>query len=357
MPEPHTFRRRTALRLAAAGSIALAGFATRPLSAAAATTDEERRRYENAATYSRQRSGDAVVIVRGGETAYTEGQNGSRTDAPHPLASGTKSFCGMMAAAAVADGLLDLDAPVAGVLTEWQGDARKARITARHLLTLTSGLRATSPELEPGMRGRTTPDFHAAALVLPTVAEPGSRFAYGPSAFFVFGELMKRLLAPTGETPLDYLRRRILDPIGAGGVGWRTDGAGNPDLAAGASVPAAEWAKVGVLLRDGGAWNGAQILRPDLVAQATTGTDTNPAYGLTFWLNAPGGQGPADNPRLPDGPDGLILDGGPPDLFMAAGAGLQRLYIVPSQSLVIVRQGRSDVRYRDSAFVRLVLGP
>ncbi len=62
------------------------------------------------------------------------------------LASGSKSFVGLAAVAAVQDGLITLDDPASESLVEWKSDAKKSTITYRQLLTMTSGL-------TPGERG------------------------------------------------------------------------------------------------------------------------------------------------------------------------------------------------------------
>ena len=49
-----------------------------------------------------------------------------------------------------------------------------------------------------------------------------------------------------------------------------------------------------------------------------------------------------------------IFARGPRDLFMAAGAGHQRLYIIPSLDMVIVRQGRLS-RFSDEEFLSRLL--
>ncbi|MCZ7544380.1 MAG: hypothetical protein M5R40_12995 [Anaerolineae bacterium] len=189
------------------------------------------------------------------------------------------------------------------------------------------------------------------------VTAPGGRFAYGPSHLFAFGELMRRKLEPLGEDPLDYLKQRVFAPIGLEVYAWRRDAAGNPYLPSGAFLSARAWARYGVLLRDEGAWAGAPVLPAAQLAECFAGSDANPGYGLTFWLNhdvpeaavaAAGAQGGLMQP-------GYLYEGGPPDLVMAAGAGNQRMYIIPSRDLVVVRFGWNDPSWDDAAFLARLL--
>lgn len=324
-----------------------------PSASASSRAGAEQDRYQLAAEYSKTINGRSVLVLKGGQIVFEQYHNGHSADTPHRLASGTKSFAGAMAVAAIADGLLKLDEPVAETITEWRSDARKAKITIRQLLSLTSGL-------EPGTNGR--PPSYARAIEAAALHDPGSRFAYGPAPFQIFGEVMRRKLAASGrkEDPLQYLERRIFNPIGLKYARWTRAADGNPQLPAGAFLTAREWAKFGLLVMNKGKWEGRQIIPAKLLAECFNGSQANPAYGLTFWLNRPGlgaqasepGETAQNNRRRQSGA-GIYL-GGLRDLVMAAGAGKQRLYIIPSRDLVIVRQGEGGP-FDDAQFLARLL--
>jgi hypothetical protein len=97
--------------------------------------------------------------------------------------------------------------------------------------------------------------------------------------------------------------------------------------------------------------------------EAFTGSQVNPAYGLTFWLNqaAPNGR-EVDMERMLDLPwqsaewrDVCICKDAPADMVVALGSHYQRLFIIPSLTTIIVRQGSSG-SFTDAHFLRLVLG-
>jgi CubicO group peptidase (beta-lactamase class C family) len=281
---------------------------------------------------------------------------GPASDANY-LASGTKSFWGVAAAAMIEDGLINsFDEPVSATICEWTGDARKSRITIRQLLSLTSGLKEDMKQLG-GVEGRAE-DKYAFAISLPAVSEPGRRFRYGPSHFYVFGEVMKRKLESRGQTPLDYLKQRILDPLDISIDKWVHDHAGNPHIPNGAYVAASDWAKFGVFLLQRSCSNSKQIVRTDLLDECFKGSSANPGYGLTFWLNQPGGMGAVKTQRAPRGSiAGWIYSDAYPDLIGALGSGRTRMYIIPSRQLVIVRQAekkKADV-VADSGFLKKIL--
>lgn len=271
-----------------------------------------------AAAYSAERRGVSLLVMQGGQIVFEDYPNGGGVDRGWELASGTKSFTGVMAAAAVQDGLLDWDEFAADTLREWRGDARN-RITIRHLLSLTSGI-AGGPIARP-------PSF-ADAIAQRAEAAPGARFAYGPTPFQIFGEIMRR---KTNGDPLDYLRRRVLEPLSIQPTHWRRGDDGMPHLPSGAGLKARDWARFGwFVLRDGEGRVDAQAL-----AQCFIGSRANPGYGLSWWLLRDG--------LVPPGrAGGISIDtsmaqsvGG---VVMAAGAGDQRLYLLPGLNLVVARQ-------------------
>lgn len=297
-----------------------------------------------AADYSRDARGLSVLVMRRGEVLFEEYHHGHDADTPHMLASGTKSFVGILAVRAQEDGLLRLDERAADTLTEWTSDPQKSRITIRQILTLTSGL-------DKGTVGR--PSSYADANQAPVRTAPGTTFQYGPTNFQVFGEILRRKLAAQRDARAmsveGYLQIHILQPMGLNVARWTKDADGNPNLPSGAFLTAREWAKFGGLVLN----KGKGVVSAKGLAQCFVGTKANPGYGLCWWLNRPGTRTPRD---VDFGDRGQFFPGGPRDAVMAAGLGQQRLYVIPSLDLVIVRQGRMS-RFRDSEFLtRLVYG-
>ena len=74
--------------------------------------------------------------VHPGNVIRVSDANGGNADRVQLLGSGTKGFTGMVGAIAAADGMITLDALVAEVLTEWEGNPQKSAITYRYLLNL-----------------------------------------------------------------------------------------------------------------------------------------------------------------------------------------------------------------------------
>ena len=278
--------------------------------------------FAEAARYSADSRGVSFLVLENGRTLYEDYPNGGGPGRTWALASGTKSFCGILAAAAAADGLLRLDEPCADTLPEWAGDRRKSQITLRHLLTLTSGLKGRIGEAPA----------YADAITQRARRKPGKRFQYGPVPFQTFGEVLRRKLKAAGrpDDPLSYLQSRVFDRLDLRTTGWRRGEDGYPILPHGAHFSAQQWGRFGQYILDGGSGLDGQVL-----SACFEGTEANPGYGLTWWLLRDG--------LVPPGPRSGIGGSMPDeieraDVVMAAGAGNQRLYLIRSRGLVVVRQ-------------------
>jgi CubicO group peptidase (beta-lactamase class C family) len=309
-----------------------------------------------AAKYSESKRGVSMLVMQNGRTIFEHYANGGSAGRRWPIFSGTKSFWGIAALAAVRDGLFKLDDPVSDTITEWKNDPRKSQITIRRLLNQTDGIEGASRLQRASVRDR-----NAMAIRLPAVAEPGSAFIYGPSHLQIFCELLHRKLR--GRDPIGYFEQHVSNRLGLRRLNYKKDARGNPLPATGFELAAREWARLGELVLGLGNFRGRRIVTADLLREAFTGSWANPSYGLTFWLNqqAPGGR-EAGIERMLDLPwesarwtDVCICKDAPTDMVAALGSGYQRLFVIPSLKAIIVRQG-SNAKFSDAHFLRLILG-
>ena len=309
-----------------------------------------------AANYSENKGGYSMLVMQNGRTVFEHYANGGSADARCKIFSGTKSFWGIAALCAVRDGLIKLDDRVADTITEWKTDPRKSQITIRQLLNQTDGI-----EPAPHLHSESIRDRNAAAVQLPLVAAPGSVFAYGPSHLQIFAEVLRRKLS--GRSTVSYLQDNVLSPLGLTSLDFKRDGRGNPLPATGFELSAREWARLGELMLGHGNYHGNQIVPSNLFGQALIGSNANPSYGLTFWLNrqAPGAR-EIDIEKELDLKwqrarwTGIcVCRAAPSDMVVALGSNYERLFIIPSLNALIVRQGWSE-KFSDAYFLRLVLG-
>jgi CubicO group peptidase (beta-lactamase class C family) len=312
-----------------------------------------------ASAYSAARRGYSFLVMQDGRVSYESYANGDSADRIASIYSGTKGFWCVAAAVAVQDGILNFDEPVRETITEWRSDPNKTGIRLRDLLNFTAGI-------EPAfsLHGRSIGDRNEYSVRLPAAAPRGESFIYGPSQLQIFSEVFRRKLLPRHLTPEQYLEKRVLRPLGIGLVDFREDRAGNPLLASGFRLTAGEWARMGELILGKGKYRGRQIVRSDLLAECFRGTRINPMFGMGFWLNrAEPDSHEVDVEKMLELPwerqnwrGACLCREAPRDMIAAIGSGYQRMFIVPSMNLVIVRQGRDDSRFSDAQFLRLIFG-
>jgi CubicO group peptidase (beta-lactamase class C family) len=297
-----------------------------------------------------------MLVIENGRTVFEHYANGGSASGRWPIFSGTKSFWGIAALAAVRDGLFKLDDPVSDTITEWKSDPRKSRITIRQLFNQTDGIEGASR-----LQRASIQDRNAMAIRLPALAEPGASFIYGPSHLQIFSELLRRKLG--GRGTIAYFEEHVSDRLRIGHLNYKKDRRGNPLPGTGFELTAREWARLGELLLGSGNYRGRQIVPANLLREAFAGSQANPSYGLTFWLNqqAPSGR-EMDMERMLDLPwqnaqwtDACICKDAPADMVVGLGSGYQRLFVIPSLKAIIVRQG-SNAKFSDAHFLRLVLG-
>ncbi|HVK02957.1 MAG TPA: serine hydrolase domain-containing protein [Armatimonadaceae bacterium] len=280
---------------------------------------------------------DALVVMKDGEIV-AEKYFGSY-QSPIALMSVTKPFLALAVGALLDEGKIKtLDQPVADFFPEWRGMPRHARITVRHLLTHTSGLKAEVSGEEEGadplaqMR-RTQAmnrDLVRYALARPVEDEPGAAYQYSDDALHLLSGVVQR----ASGMPADrYVGRKFFTPLGVKEYSWARDEAGHARGADGLSMRAHDLAKFGQLLLDRGRWRGnrlvsegfvAEMLRnqfhgPDAPLAPTLGDAETPALGLIWWLREDAGR--------------LIS-------FEHSGSHGQYLIVYPESRMVVARQAR-----------------
>ncbi len=308
----------------------------------------------SAAAYSAANRGTVMLVQQHGKRVFSATANGGALSKAGKIYSGTKLFWILAGLAAEQDGLLGLDERVAETIHEWEDGSARSRVTIRQLLNFTSGLEPNFALHGDGIRDR-----NALAISTRFGTAPGGSFIYGPAALQVFHEILKRKLAGHGGTPTAFLERRVLSPLGFGSQRYVADHSGNPLLASGFRLSAAQWLRMGQCIMQ----EGAPVVGSSAFSNAIRGSHSNPAFGMALWNNrlASGGRevDPEDMLELPwqrqNWNGACLCKSAPGDLLACIGSGGQRLYVVPSQGLIVVRQGGFG-RFRDAEFLSRLFG-
>jgi CubicO group peptidase (beta-lactamase class C family) len=242
---------------------------------------------------------------------------------PHNLASVTKSVMTTLIAIAAEQGKLGLDQPM---LSFFPGraianrDARKQRVTVRHLAGMSSGLDCVGEHDEPTLHQmNASPDWIQFALDLKMVAEPGTTFSYCSPGMHLLSAILQQA---TGMTALEFARHNLFDPLAIGEAIWPSDPQGVTHGWGDLYLYPLDAAKIGYLWLHGGEWDGKRIVSEDWVASSSRlQMKTNPYwgddYGYGWW----------------------IMSGESIPQFAASGRGGQRIAVFPSLDTVAVTVG------------------
>ena len=307
--------------------------------------------FAEAIAYSDAKNSTALLIWQGGKLQLERYGPGADRDTLTQSQSMHKSVVAIMVGIALDDGAIaSLDDPVSNYLGEWIAQPH-GQITLRHLLTMTSGLQMR-PVGETGLeafgnRLYNSSDIDAVARSSPQVRPPGEVFEYNN----VNPQLLVAVLeAATGQAYEDYLSERLWTRIAEDpGYLWldREDGIAHGYCCLIAT--ARDWLRLGHLLLEKGSVDGEEIVSADQVVAALDASSVNPNYGQLIWRGSPYRE--KRNYR-PEGvyPATHSESYRAPDVFFFDGFGGQRVYIVPSRDLVIVRTG-PEVYDWDDAFL------
>lgn len=202
---------------------------------------------------------NAAALAVNGKLVWERYWNGHGPTSRFNVFSIAKCYASACIGLLVDDGKLTVDDPACAYLPEWAHDGRR-EITIRHLLTMTSGL-----QLDYARFGAET-DFTAAALNWPLSHPPGTQCCYEQATAQALSPIIKRV---SGRQPLDFIRERLLDPIGARETGWAATPAGDSLTWRSVLVSARDLTRFGQLLLQDGQWNGRQLLSADYIRKAT----------------------------------------------------------------------------------------
>jgi CubicO group peptidase (beta-lactamase class C family) len=270
----------------------------------------------------------AFLVVRGDTLLYEGYFNGAGHDATQTSMSVAKSVLSALVGIAVGEGRIgSVDDPITRYVPELADrDRRFEKITLRHLLSMTSGLRY---EEGGGPWGDDTatyyaPDLRALALHETEVVEaPGRRFHYNNFNPLLVGLALERA---TGMPVASYLEAKLWRPLGMEADGsWSLDSqaSGFEKMESGLNARAADLARFGLLFARDGAFRGRQLLPRGWVRDLTrvpTGVAGAPARSYQFFW--------------------WVQDDRSPPAFFARGKYGQHIYVVPASDLVLVRFGR-----------------
>lgn len=268
-----------------------------------------------------ERDSKAFIVLKDGRIVMERYFGSFTQDSAWYWASAGKSLTSFMVGMAQEQGFLNINTPTSTYLgAGWTSatPGQEAAITVRNQLTMTSGL-------DDGVPNKDCTD----PACLQYLAAPGTRWAYHNAPYTLLDEVLE---AATGQSLNPFFNSQIRNRTGMTGL-WVQIDYNNVFVSKPRTM-----ARYGSLILNRGVWNGDTLLHDQayFTAMTTPSQTLNPAYGYLWWLN---GQSSFRLPGVQLSIPGMLIPTAPADMYCALGKNDQKLYVAPSQNLVVVRMG------------------
>ena len=293
----------------------------------------------------------AVIVVYDGRLIAERYAPGFNKDMPLLGWSMSKSVTNALVGILVRQKRLDIMQPAP--VPEWQKeDDDRKKITLDQLLRMSSGLKfeekyAPLKDATDMLFG--SYDFAAFAAAKPLQTEPDGLWNYSSGTANIVARIIRQTVGSDYEYYYNFIYEELFDKIGMYSALLEPDSSGTFVGSSYASATPRDWARFGLLYLNDGFWQGERILPEGWVAYSTTATPKAPMgeYGAHIWLNA-GAAADPNNRKWP---------GAPRDAFAALGFQEQKVIVIPSRKLLLIRFGATTDRktWNTDEFIRNVL--
>jgi len=263
----------------------------------------------------------SFIILHDGKIVVEEYMNGHDATKLWYWASAGKTLTTTLSGIAQEEGLIDIDNKVSNYLgTGWTSAPleKENLITCKNLLSMNSGLDDSTDAVEPGD--------------LQYVANAETRWAYHN----VYKKMQDVIAEASNQTFKNYFNTKLRDRIGMSSSpdNWLQLGPFNIYWSDTRSM-----ARFGLLIYAKGKWEDTQIVSENFLNEAiNTSQNINKSYGYLWWLNG------KSSYHLPSSQlefSGKLIPSAPDDMYAALGKNDQKIYVVPSKELVIIRMGEA----------------
>ena len=278
----------------------------------------------------------SVSVMTGGKLAAEHCWLGDR-DTRHILHSATKGVAVLAVGLAIEEGKLSLDDRVADLFPELVPEEHSPyleELRVRHLLNMTSGHgQAFMGALQ---RSEIEDPFWARYYMKqPLVRRPGERFLYDSANSYLLGYAIVRR---TGQDLEEYLRPRVLEPLGIKDAPWQKDPMGYAMGCAGLYLNPAEMLKIGELYLNKGSWRGTQLVPSSWIEECSKKQSDNSHHSVPYYKALRSGYGY----QL------WLCENG---AFRADGIKAQLIIVWPEKDTVIVTTGGVSVERCEAQIV------
>ena len=301
----------------------------------------------------------SLLVYHAGEIQLERYWQGFGPDDVTETYSMAKSMAGLMVGFAVEDGLIEsLDDPVNRYVPEWTGP-QKDTVTVRHLLQMSGGIEHFPFNFSPWQNPYSKAlglfigsDMEAALMRFDVIETPGTVFNYNSANTQMLAVILSRVLE---QSYAAYVSEKLWQPLGAKPATlWLDREGGMPKVYSFFQARPRDWLRVGLAMKNDGKYNGTPVIPASWLAQMREPSATNAKYGLHLWLGSPHEPTRFYNRNTPFGipqSEPFLAD----DVVFFDGGGGQRVYVIPSADVVIVRTGFPAFDWDDGVIPNIVL--
>lgn len=238
----------------------------------------------------------SILVLKNGKLVYENYFDDYDDTIYQKIFSITKSVTSILVGIAIDQGLIEsVEVPIYSFFPEYSelmDDPRKEKLKLKHILTMTSGFEwdewthsyAEPENTETQMKW--TKDWVKFVLDLPMKYEPGEQWIYNTGSIHLLSAVIKNA---TGMYADKFAEKYLFEPLGIDNYSWNKDYKGL--VAAGGTwgglrLRSRDLAKLGMLFRDKGVWQGKRIVSEEWVEESVkhhTINTMNRGYGYLWW--------------------------------------------------------------------------
>ena len=279
-------------------------------------------RIDSLYNYLQTKNTKSFILLKDGKRVLEKYFGTYKRDSIWYWASASKSLASFITGVAQQKGYININNQVSQYLgTGWTSAplAKENLITVKNLISMNSGLEDAPP--------LPCDNEDTAKACLTYLADAGTRWAYHTGAYRKVQDVVSNAV---GQNYNIITNNWIESQTGMSGTWFQQV----------YYSKARDMARFGLLNLNKGIWNTDTIMKDTAYFRAMTNTsqNLNKAYGYLWWLN---GKSSLMSPGFQFVFPGTLMSNAPSDMYCALGKNDQKIYVVPSTNMVVVRQGNT----------------
>lgn len=270
----------------------------------------------------------SIAVIKNGKLLLEEYFNGAERNTLHDTRSVGKTFASSITGIAIKEGFIkDVNEAISKFynLQDFSSHSqRKEKVTIKNLLTMTSGFMGNDDNEEsPGYEEKMYPEANwvkfALGLPMDSTKITGTSWQYFTAGVVLLGDILDRTV-PRGLEK--YADKKLFNPLGIKNYQWEYTPQHVVNTAGGLRLNTLDYAKFGQLYKNGGVWNGKQVIPKTWIDESLSKQASIPGsnmfYGYLFWNTT------------------YKVNGKSYEAFFASGNGGNKIFIFKDVPLVVV---------------------